>query len=455
LTASARPQVLRFNGLTKVLLALAFLLIFGVAEAYAAVSGAMLYRMRYTSEGDKSDQAVAIAIGPRNTVYLTGTSGSDYATIKYSRSGALRWVSRYTGPELSSPSHPSAMAVDSRGNVYVTGSSPGVWTGLDFATVKYGPRGGLRWVKRFNDKFGGNDMAKDIVVGSTGVYVTGASPGLWTQMDYTTIKYGFDGRKLWIKRYNSPGNDEDTPAKIAVDGSDNVYVTGTSASDYATVKYSPAGRLRWVRKYDGPANNMDAATDLAVDVAGNVYVTGASNGPGGPMDSDIATVKYNTAGVKQWAQRYDGPAHGSDYGTAIKVDRGGNVYMAGSSSNAPGTADGADYVTIKYNSAGAQQWLQRQTDFELPAAMTLDKNNNVYVTGEDFSSGMYGSINYGTVKYDTNGNPLWIQAYKGPTSNLNLANDIAVDRAGAAYVTGSSLRMFDMGFDYMTVKYAP
>lgn len=433
---------------------MAFLLIFGAAQAYAAVSGAMLYKMRYTSEGDKHDQAVAVAIGPRNTVYLTGTSGSDYATIKYSRNGALRWVSRYTGPNLSEASHASAMAVDSRGNVYVTGSSPGVSTALDFATVKYGPRGGLRWVKRFNDKIDGNDEAKDIVIGSTGVYVTGASPGLWTGTDYTTIKYGFDGRKLWIKRYNGPGNDDDTPAKIAVDRSDNVYVTGTSASDYATVKYSRAGRLQWARRYNGPANNMDVATDLAVDAGGNAHVTGASNGPGGIMDSDIATVKYNTAGVKQWAQRYDGPAHGSDYGAALKVDRGGNVYMTGMSSNAPGTMDSEDYVTVKYNPAGVQQWLQRQTEFEKPVAMTLDKNNNVYVTGEDFSSGTFG-YNYGTLKYDTNGNLLWIQAYKGPTSNLNLANDIAVDRAGAAYVTGSSVAMFNMGFDYMTVKYAP
>lgn len=454
MTASARPQVLRFSGLTKTFLALAFLLIFGAAQAYAAVSGAMLYKMRYTGARDQSDEAVAVAIGPRNTVYLTGTSGSDYATIKYSRSGALRWVSRYAGQNLSEASRASAMAVDSKGNVYVTGSSPGVSTALDFATVKYGPRGGLKWVKRFNDKINGNDQAKDIVIGSTGVYVTGASPGLWTKTDFTTIKYGFDGRKRWIRRYNSPGNNEDTPAKIAVDRFENVYVTGTSASDYATVKYSRTGRLQWARQYDGPANNMDVATDLAVDAYGNVYVTGASNGPGGMIDSDIATVKYNTAGVQQWAQRYDGPAHGSDHGDAIKVDGGGNVYMTGMSSNALGAMDGSDYVTVKYNSVGAQQWLQRQTDFESPAAMALDKNNNVYVTGDDFNFGTF-DYNYGTLKYDTNGNRLWMRTYKGPTGSFNLAHDIAVDGAGATYVTGSSVSMFDIGFDYMTVKYAP
>ncbi len=52
---------------------------------------------------------------------------------------------------------------------------------------------------------------------------------------------------LWTNRYNGPGNGDDYAFAVAVDGSDNVFVTGYSigigsTEDYATIKYSSAGR---------------------------------------------------------------------------------------------------------------------------------------------------------------------------------------------------------------------
>ena len=70
---------------------------------------------------------------------------------------------------------------------------------------------------------------------------------------------------LWTNRYNGPGNGDDYANAVAVDGSNNVIVTGYSLAtaanyDYATIKYSSAGVPLWTNRYNGPGNGDDDAT---------------------------------------------------------------------------------------------------------------------------------------------------------------------------------------------------
>jgi len=156
------------------------------------------------------------------------------------------------------------------------------------------------WVRRYNGPVNYWDQARAIAVdGSGNVYVTGRSAQDSTYpipySDYATIKYYANGDTAWVRRYNGPGNGNDWAYAIAVDGSGNVYVTGGSvgsvtSSDYATVKYYPNGDTAWVRTYNGPGNSSDGACDIAVDGSGNVYVTGTSFGSG--TDRDYTTIKY-------------------------------------------------------------------------------------------------------------------------------------------------------------------
>ena len=192
-----------------------------------------------------------------------------------------QWVARYNGP-TDSGDKAKAVAVDSSGNVYVTGESVGSGTGTDFATVKYGADGSVVWTARYNGPDNDNDSAVAIALdGSSYVCVTGQSYGSGTGVDYATVKYNAtNGAEEWVARYNA-ADSVDSPHAIAVDSSGNVYVTGesfdsTSGYDYATVKYNASnGSQAWVARHNGPGNGVDRAYGIAVD-GGSVYVTGGS-----------------------------------------------------------------------------------------------------------------------------------------------------------------------------------
>jgi len=401
----------------------------GVQEAWAA---------RYNGPGNGNDLATAIAVDVSGNVFVTGESAgtsSDYATIKYDSAGQEQWVARYDGPANDGDAA-SAIALDSSGNVYVTGRSFMSHTQnlSDYATIKYNAAGQEQWVARYHGSSGFGDRSVGIAVDAAGnVYVTGTSSGSGTGYDYATIKYDSAGQEQWVARYNGQGNSDDEAAAIAIDNSGGVYVTGTSGSglDYATIKYNSAGQEEWAAVYNGTGNGQDEANAIAVDESGNVYVTGISTGSG--TGFDYATIKYDSAGQEQWVARYDGPASGDDSAVAIAVDSGGNVYVTGESV--------AAYATVKYNSAGAEQWVAQYANGGA-SAIAVDAANNVYVTGT-------GSGDYVTIKYNSDGQEQWVARYD--ESSNDTAKAIAVGQ-GNVYVTGLS-GPGNGFFDYATIKY--
>ena len=226
----------------------------------------------------------------------------------------------------------------------------------------------------------------------------------------------------WVKTYNGPGNSSDHAYAVAIDDSGNVYVTGHSIGsgterDYATIKYYPNGDTAWVRRYNGPANGFDGANAMAVDDSGNVYVTGLSLGSGSEID--YATIKYRPNGDTAWLRRYNGPGNYGDWSFAITLDSSGNVYVTGYSW---GSGTGHDYATIKYYPNGDTAWVRRyngpENGHDDAYAIAVDDSNSIYVTGTV------------TVKYDADGNRLWI----APSGTVA----IALDDSGNVYVCGTS-----------------
>ncbi|MEE9613491.1 MAG: SBBP repeat-containing protein [Thermodesulfobacteriota bacterium] len=409
------------------------------------------WAVRYNGSGNSSDAAYAMAVDGEGNVYVTGYSysdtDSDYATVKYDADGIKLWEARYDGPGNYSQEYAYALAVDSAGNVYVTGESYGEGTMRDYATIKYDADGTELWVARYNGPGNGWDVAYALAVDSAGnVYVTGKSYGIgyMTGYDYATVKYDANtGTELWVARYTGLGSYFDSAYALAVDSAGDVYVTGESYDgtvyNYATVKYAAAdGTQLWVARY-----RKGSASALAVDGAGSVYVTGRSYG-------DYTTIKYDADyGVAQWVVRYRGSA------SALAVDGAGSIYVTGTSYG--------DYTTIKYAPNGTQQWVSRYDGPggypDTASAMALDGAGNVYVTGR--SSGTGGvtrndGYDYATVKYDPNtGDELWVSRYDGPGPGdyYDAAHALAVDGSGNVHVTGTSYDE-STGYDYATIKYS-
>ena len=425
------------------------------------MSLSQIWVARYNGPGNGWDGGNAIAIDDVGNIYVAGSSNGvgslyDYATIKYSPSGVEQWVARYNGPGNGSD-EANAIAVDHAGNVYVTGHSEGgPGTGADYATIKYDSSGAQQWVARYNGPGNMADGAGGIVLDNAGnVYVTGFSVGAGTESDYALVKYDSSGVEQWVARYNGPDNSYDGSIAIVLDHAGNVYITGTSRGsatddDYVTLKYGSSGVEQWAARYNGPANGRDGARAMAIDSSGNVYVTGSSQGLG--TDNDYATVKYNSFGVEQWVVRYNGPANHWDDASAIAVDHVDNIYVTGRSVDAD-LED--DYATIKYSSSGVEQWVARYdgpaNSYDDSRALTIDNGANVYVTG--YSVGLGSGDDYTSVKYNSSGEEQWVERYNGPANGCDDALAIAVDNRGYVYVTGWS-RGPGSGFDYATLKYS-
>lgn len=424
------------------------------------------------------DKARAITMDASENVYVTGSSEGtgtrrDFYTIKYDAAGAVKWSARFDGA-ASNDDIANAMVVDGFGNVYVTGSSTGLGSGLDFVTIKYNSNGVQQWARVFNGTGNREDIPYAIDVDPSGnVYVTGSSQSTAGDRDFVTIKYNSNGTVQWTAPWNG-GFGEDIARALKVDASGNVYVTGSSRGnstglDFVTIKYNTNGVVQWARSYNGPANGDDIPTALVLDDAGNVYLTGSSLGQS--TASDYATLNYKTNGTLNWVARYDGPAHGADRPAAIALDDAPNVYVTGSSL---GSGSGLDYATIKYQFVTKQPpkkkkkkkkqpptgilqqlWVRRfngpVNGDDSAVALALDNGANVYVTGTSLGSG--SGNDYATLKYTTNGALQWATRYDGTGDSSDAAANIAVHGTSQnAYVTGASQGL-GTGWDFATAKY--
>lgn len=438
----------------------ALLFIFLTLPAIASAQVTQQWAARFAGAGD--DVATAVAVDALGNVYVTGftqVSGLDYdyQTIKYDSAGNLLWATPYNGTG-NGDDVPAAIAVDAFLNVYVTGYSFGGATGYDYATVSYDANGAQRWVARF-DGTGGDDFASSLVLDSSGnVYVTGGSRGIGTGLDYATVAYEPNlGGQLWVAFYNGPANGDDVANAITVDAVGNVYVTGQSfgigGNDYATIAYDFTGAQIFASRYNGPGNGEDVAQGLVVDSAGNTYVTGYSWGV--TSGFDYATVAYGPAGGLLWEARYDGPASGNDFAAAIALDPGGSgtIYVTGQS---VGIGSDFDFATVAYGApSGAQLWVGRYNGpgngRDDAYSVAVSPLGIVYVAG--YSLGVGTGYDYATVAYGAGGAQLWAIRYDGPASADDVALNLTVDAQGFVYVTGFSTGI-GTGRDFTTIKYS-
>jgi uncharacterized delta-60 repeat protein len=417
--------------------------------------GAPLWTNIYSRPGHADDVANALAVDTNGNVFVTGysqteTGAGDYVTIAYTSAGVPLWTNRYGGSEFYDD-EPKAMVVDAGGSVIVTGKSDGA-NYYDYATIKYSVAGVPLWTNRYNGLPNGGDRANAVAVGGNGnVFVTGESAGQFWD-DYATVAYSSAGVPLWTNRYNGPGNSTDRAQAIAVAANGNVYLTGyskgTSSLDIVTIAYTGNGAPLWTNRYDGLGLPDEEGYSIAVAGNGNVYVGGVSG-------VNNVTLAYSPDGTLLWTHSYRAVPFGFNEGGTVVADTNGNAYVAGS---IPGSSANLDLAVIKLSPTGVPLWTNR---YDGPAhlgdgatAVAVDLLGNVVVTGHT-SGGT--SDDYITIAYSSAGVPLWTNRYNGPVNGQDTPHTkscLAVGLDGSVFVTGASDASFDgESHDFATVKY--
>lgn len=420
----------------------------------APVQAATVWLKTYSSATQVADEARVVAVDPVGNAIVTGVSANNFLTLKYSKAkGSLLWQRRLPGYSIVND-----MALDSQGNVFVTGliSKNGTATPstFDFYTAKYASAdGALVWSKRF-DAGPGNDTATALVVDSNGnVIVTGVSEVNGTNTDFYTIKYnGGTGKAIWQKRFED-GTGSAEPTDIGVDGSNNVFITGKSTTSlgagFRTLKYGAGtGNLLWSKSFNVPQSTGTIAKRLAM-VGNDVVVTGASTVSG---NSDIYTLRYRgTDGQLLWQKKLDGAFHLSDLVNDIAADENGNIYVTGSSTTTSGTSD---VITTKYSGSGTLRWTRYYDGTghgnDAGQAIALDGNGRPIVTG--FSQGI-SSLDCITLTWSTSGQLVGDVRFDGDSRGADFGQDVAVDASNNVIVTGSTFTLNSL--DYLTIKYSP
>ncbi|HKQ49652.1 MAG TPA: SBBP repeat-containing protein [Phycisphaerae bacterium] len=346
------------------------------------------------------DEAFGVAVDSTGAAYVVGTTHcTDFPTLgafdntvsgpgdafvtKFSATGTLVY-STYLGGTFSSASDQGyAIAVDSSGSAYMTGSTFGGFPATagafdtshngstDVFVTKLSPSGSALVYSTF---LGGpnGDQGNDIVVNSSGeAHVVGApssgfptTPGAFDTTlggtgDAFVAKLNAAGSALVFSTFLG-GSGADEAQGVALDSAGAVYVTGSTHSsnfpvtagvvqstiggsgDAFVTKFNPTGSSLVYSTYFGGSGNLDECNALQVDGGENAYICGLTNSTdlflGSPgfdktrAGNDAFVAKLNSTATEVTFCSYLGGSS-SDETNAIALDVLGRVYVAGTTSS--------------------------------------------------------------------------------------------------------------------------
>lgn len=359
------------------------------------------------------------------------------------------WERFYNGPG-NLDDIGSFISKDNSGNIYVCGTTNNYFQIQRILILKYNPSGELIWQQIFTSSDSLNNYPCGMVLDNSGNICIGGN----ISGRFLTIKYNSNGVLQWSKRYGGITFHPDVAYAIAVDNNNNVYLTGRSYLDtsyvLSTVKYDESGNQIWAARYNCVLEYYSNRYYIGTDGSNNVFVASDINsGTSIYPDWDYVTIKYNSAGVQQWVIKYNDAQNSADYLSALVVEQSGNSFVTGTVTS---TFPNYSICTVKYNTNGIQQWISKYSGtgnyvLNEGTCINLDLNNNVLVTG--YSERLGAVSQYVTLKYNNSGVQQWVKLFEGSSNNFNQPYNLKIDVQGNSYIAGGAGNVYSM-FKYNT-----
>jgi hypothetical protein len=405
----------------------------------------------------------------------------DLLTVKFNTNGDTVWAAQYGQGSYYGIS-PQGIAVDTLGNVFVTGTSD--WSTQIALKYTQTPASGFPAIIQEPQSL----TATALTTVSFSVSASGASP-LQYQWNYNDqVIPGATNATLVLTNYpqtavgdysvlvsNSIGAVESRPATLTLGIPPTIDQQPGSISgaigDYlmlqARIHGYPSPGFQW--QFNGTnisggttiptpgfrPNSMDcsfAVSNAQPSNAGNYRLIITNQF--GSTTSAVAQVIISRQTRSTWTSSFDGPVPSRVYyQMAMAVDGAGNVIVGDEAKNPVNS--NSYYFIVKFDPNGNQLW---STNFAgsgtnvVAGDMTVDDSGNIYVTAT--SENQDGTDVSAAVKYDADGNQLWVTLFQDTNNPVDLAWKIAVDKAENVYIAGAA---YDPAYDsrYFAAKFDP
>jgi len=277
--------------------------------------------------------------------------------------------------------------------------------------------------------------------------------GIWrsreTKWDVLFVKYTPNGEIIWTRYYDS-GQSEGASC-VELDREGNIVIGGGSGNDtvelqFFVAKFSSEGELIWRRDYR--AGDLSCFYDLFIDDDNNIILCGDTYTYSGGGKSIAALFKYDANGNLLWKKFYNW-AH-SFYKMVPLSDSCflvlGDIFDV--------AAHGFRILLIKFNSDGEPIWIKRyegRRNFDYWAGgLALDSLGNIIVGGYELD--INNNYDILLIKFTPNGDTIW-------SKRLNLIrfeeyiSEVKIDKFGNIYAAGAIGKIDTC--DYLLIKFTP
>lgn len=438
-------------------------------------NGEILWQKREQAAPFAVEYGLHLSFDNSGNIIVSGLKSNgndmDIRTVKYDTAGSKIWDTTFDngnqGLEV-----PNSMVTDASGNIYITGIG---WSGnsVDYLTIKYDSNGTEQWHRTENPAGGESwNEATSVAVDSNGnVLITGYSPNADGWLNYHTIKYNANGLKIWEQAYNYESTDPENPAEvtnsvaraITSDSDGNVYVSGTFdtfLNRIGTIKYNSEGQQEWIQTY---RSDNEGTVGWKIGVNNNtLYVAGSHSG--GFSEDGTVLLSYKTNGELNWSKETNDLI---DSNSATLAFDSQNHIITSANGMTPGAEEWEQDVAARAYKYSQEGELLGQSAFVISTATGMASMGQMAGAGTDNEGNIYFSVNsyytdkgavfetvkstFGTINPTPQWNTIYANLGAKDATMLNSFNDAngSTFSTGSYYSYGNGM----LNNNYFLVKY--